>query len=308
MATIKTQIDVTEPWKGFYKQYAQFLGAGIEGYEPYTGSFAAAEIEEERQALELARANVPSVLGAAEAGQRLGEEMLRPEFLDITSDPYATGAMEAAIRPIQDQLFEQALPRIVSQSMNRHSYGGIRHGLVKEAVTRGAATVAGDITAKMAESMYNRRQMLQLSAPMYMTEMAQMGPGFVGAIGAAERKLNQIPIANQYAMWNAQNMGPIEAGREASGGFASLPKPVTTAATTNVNAGFDWMGLMSGLLGGAAIGASIYNTSQGNPVYQPDPTPPAPTSPGGSSGSWWTSGGGGGGGGWGDWGNWGSGE
>lgn len=109
---------------------------------------------------------------------------------DVQNNPYFASAMQAAIRPVQEQFTEQVLPGIRQGAIGAGQMGGSRQGIAEGIATRGYLDTIGDITANMGSQAYGQGlQAVQAGAGIGQgllsggAGLAGMGIGAQGAAG-----------------------------------------------------------------------------------------------------------------------------
>jgi hypothetical protein len=75
---------------------------------------------------------------------------------DVMNNPHLAGAMDAAIRPIFQNLREQVMPGITSDAVATGNVGSSRQGIAEGIASRGALDAAGNITSQMGSQAYGQ--------------------------------------------------------------------------------------------------------------------------------------------------------
>ena len=86
---------------------------------------------------------------------------LRGEYLDIDKNPYIMGAMDAATRPVEEQLLRSILPQTDSQAILQGAYGGSANAVQRGQAIGDTTQAMGDIRAQMAADNYARERGIQ---------------------------------------------------------------------------------------------------------------------------------------------------
>jgi hypothetical protein len=266
---VTTTQNISKPFGQMYEQYGDFLGKGIRKWRPYPGEFLAGRSPWQERAQALRKFQLGQLSGIGRSTMQLGEDMAAGKYLNPDTNPWARMAARGAIRPVMDELFHGAMPRITSASIERGSYSGIRPQLTKVAAMGEAISRAGDITGKIYSDIYGRERTLQIEAPGLIQQGAalqDMKAAQMGKIGGIEQAWAQADIQNEMAKWREAHERRIEMGAAAAPGFQALPMPYTVrgpyggmtmpggsgGGSEAGGAG----GALSGALGGAAMGAS----------------------------------------------------
>lgn len=81
----------------------------------------------------------PDVIAAAQRGLNA----------DLVSDPRTEAAAQAALRPLEQQFFEQVVPGIGSAAQQQGAFGGDRQAIIEAQAARDFSQTAGDVRAKI---------------------------------------------------------------------------------------------------------------------------------------------------------------
>ena len=181
-----TQKTSNEPWKEVqpylkegYERASDLYAPG-EGPQYYPGqTYAPTDpltTEARRMSEYYARNQMGQDVGAIRGayGQTIGSNPLMEAFspnnpysqfignnellkaIDIENNPYFGHAVNAAIRPITEQLTEQALPAIRSGAVQTGQYGGSRQALAEGTAIGKATRAMGDMAGTMASNAYGQ--------------------------------------------------------------------------------------------------------------------------------------------------------
>lgn len=235
----------------------QFFKPYIRGGVPdmYSGSVIPGLNADQRGAQDMMR-------GAAGAQNDMWKDMARTygnmssmDMLDINKNKYAAGAMDAAIRPLQESFSEVQLPGISQEAVTAGGFGGSRQGIAEGIASGKLSQAIGDTTSKMGSDLYgqnlaNLTKMMALG-PQVM-QGATQGAQTLGAVGSQDWALQQAQLQEQKDLFNAQSMLPFQMGTQLAGLSAGIPGgsqiTMMPGATTS-----PWQSI----LGGASMGASV---------------------------------------------------
>lgn len=125
--------------------------------------------------------------------------------LNPESNPYFQSSLNAAIRPIKDNLLQSILPSIRNQSTLAGTYGGSRQGIAEGLAAQGAINKAGDITSQMSSAEYNnaanRGQQAMSFLPTLNSLLTQPGQVLSG-VGETQRGMSQAQLNDLISKWN----------------------------------------------------------------------------------------------------------
>lgn len=256
----------TAPWPGQTPYLSDIFGraqtaANQTPTTPYSGDFIARPNQTQLEALNeatLTAQSLPRNLGMSSID--LAQKSLAGDFLNPTSNPHFMSSVEAALDPVRRTYMNQIIPAIQSKSIAEGAYGGDRERLLQNEAGRGFAEEALKTTSKMAADAYDRERLYQQTAP----ELIKQGLGlqfaptdYLGAVGAQGRGFTQDAIQNELlkiqealqAPWRglSEYSGIVQAGYPGSSSVTTQPGP--TPLTSGIQ----------GALGGASIGASLYD-------------------------------------------------
>ncbi len=195
--------------------------------------------------------------------------------LDVNNNPHLQGTIDAATRPIMQQLTEAILPQITSEAVATGNLGSSRQGIAEGIAGRGALDAIGDVTAEIGSAAYGQGldTFMQTMGMFPMFQSAQVLPEqLLEAVGATERgerlqgdlfELNQPNLAlNNFANLVRGNYGGTSTGEQVQpqgegGGAGALIGLGAQGAGLATSLGFTgpWgmaagagLGILSGLL------------------------------------------------------------
>lgn len=223
---------------------------------PLVAGFDPAQIQGQEMALGAAsgpQTNIAS--NAATMAQFLSGDVLYPE-----SNPALTGHINAAVRPITEQLTQNILPNIRNTAESTGNFGSSRQGIAEGLASQGASRAVGDTTSRIASQAYGQgldafTKNLQL-APQ--TAALQTIPALTtSGVGDVRQALAQQMLGEQTQRFNWEQMLPLLMARELTGIGAAIPggTSTTTATTAQPN---KLMGGLGGALSGAMLGNMLF--------------------------------------------------
>lgn len=129
---------------------------------------------------------------------------------DVNNNPYLYAAAQGAIRPVFEQLTEQALPSIRSGAINTGQYGGSRQALAEGTAIGKATQAALDTTAGMYSDAYNQGLDTMTKAMLFgpqIMSLSQMPAQTLGQLGAAQEGDQQKALSEAMSRWDySQNL------------------------------------------------------------------------------------------------------
>jgi len=209
-----------------------------------------------------ARAGSPLVTNA----QNLTADTMAGNFLNASSNPYLSNAMDAATRPMREAFRQDVMPSIDAAFSSAGRYGS---GLQANAQDRAADTYlqnVGDMTSRMAFSNYGDergRQIAAANAAPTMAELDYLGLERLGQLGAVDEAFAGSALQEDIDRYNfAQEEGRVRLGEflpQVTGGQFSQQ---TTAeplynndAATYLGYGATGANILGGLFGGGSDSA-----------------------------------------------------
>ena len=194
------------------------------------------------------------------------------DALDVNRNPGLRGAVDAAVRPITDNLLTEALPAIRSGSAMHGQYGSSRQGVAEGLAIGKAATAAGDTAAKVVNPAYQAGldAMTKGLALAPSSASAQAIPGLTtSGVGDVRQALQQAMLTegNQNEMMT--KLWPLILGQQYAGMAGAIPGG--GAQTTSVGANpqqpsSTMQGLGLGIAGMGALGNLVSGLGTGLPA------------------------------------------
>ena len=183
-------------------------------------------------------------------------DILGGKFLDPNQDPNLQASLDAAARPINQSLTEQALPNIRGGAVGTRSIGGSRQGIAEGLASGRASQAIGDTSADILSR--NRLAGLDqitktLSLAPQTAATGALPASILDAIGTQNRGLEQAKIDEAIDRHNFEQTLPDQKLAQ----FASLVGGNFGSETTNVGPGPTAPSLFQAIIGGASTGAAI---------------------------------------------------
>lgn len=191
--------------------------------------------------------------------------------MDVNNNPALQGAIQAATRPITQNLQESILPGVRSQAVQEGGYGGSRAGIAEGLAISRANQQAQDAAANLTNQAYQQGQETFARTLALLPQTQQLGTAgsqILSGIGAQNENYQQ-EVLNMIAAQNEFNQsrgwapianlasaiyGGIQPGTvtSTSGGGASRGRSALTGAASGAALG---TAVMPGI--GTAVGAGI---------------------------------------------------
>jgi len=203
----------------------------------------------------LGAANTQNALGGQAAG---ATDFLLNSALSPSTNPALQGTIDAAVRPINEQLTREALPGVRSEARMAGQYGGSRQGIAEGMAIQGAQRAAGDTAAQVANQGYQSGMdaMVKTLGLVPQTQGAQVtGSLTQSGVGDVQQNLqqNQLDELIQRYMYGQQKN--YLASKDILGLAMGIPNAGTTSSVSGGNNGT--ASALSGALGGATLGTAI---------------------------------------------------
>lgn len=232
------------------RQFAANVPQRYQG--PTTAGFDPSQTAGQEQALGAAS----TVGGLAKSGAQTSNFYTGGDIWNPASNPNLQGAVDASVRPIYQNLTEQALPAIRQGDITTGNFGGSRQGIAEGLASRGASQAAGDTASKLVQSEYETNVNAQLKALglLPQTQQAQLAEATTtSGVGDVRQQQRQREIDDQISKFNYDQYAPFLQSKEILSLLQGLPggSTTTTGSVPQSNPG-----IMQGL-GGAAAGASL---------------------------------------------------
>lgn len=277
----QTTSNTTKPWAAaepyFTDLYTQ-AGQALAGTPTkFTGDLYAAPTPAQLQAVDAMKGvanngNLPALAqqtwANATAGGTLAGDTIAGKYLDPGSNPYIAQAVEAARRPIEQQLTRQILPGIQDQSIAQGAYGGSGFGTAQGLAISDFTQQALDAANKVYYQNYSDERNRQMQAVQLAAQAAALGQAgteqaltpstILGQAGTQEQAWQQAALdaalqkfgLDQSTPWTGlNNMASILT----AGGFNQQDGTSKTTVKTNPGVG----GLLQGAIGLAGLASGF---------------------------------------------------
>ena len=180
---------------------------------------------------------------------------------DPTYNPALQGAVDAAVRPIQQNWTDVVAPGIRnSPEFVGQNFGSSREGIATGIGAGRTAQAIGDTTSKMLEDLYKTNQSAQLQALGLLptVQAAQAQPALTtGAVGDTQQAEAQAKINAEIQKFNYSQWAPFLSSATLAQIAGSLPGEGATS-TANVPPPPDmWKQVLAGGATGAAAGSLL---------------------------------------------------
>jgi len=179
--------------------------------------------------------------------------------MDVNNNPALQGAIQAAIRPVTQNLNENILPGIRADAVAQGGYGGTRAGIAEGLAMAKANQSAQDAAATMANQAYQSGQDTFSKTLAFLPQASSVGTmpsSIISGIGAQNENYQQE--LNDYAAQMAgyqqtKGWGPL--ANLASAIYGGIqPGTVSTSTAPTTSKG---RSALSGAAAGAAMGTAI---------------------------------------------------
>lgn len=236
-----TSTSETKPWQPMATELQSLWQQGNQALGAMPTGPNATQLE----AMDWLKGVAPQLGQGASDLRNLGIAQARGDFLDPASNPFITGAVEAAQRPLRDQL-DQNILQIGDAAQLAGAYGGDRERLLRGQALGDFNQSALDIaTQTYAQNYANERQLQQNAGNLIgIADALSMAPGqLLGALGDQEYSWAlEMPWAGLDRMAALLQLGQ---GYGTSKGTQTGPAQSTGG------------GIFSGALGGASAGSAF---------------------------------------------------
>ena len=212
------------------------------------------------------------------AGQAAGaNQFLLGDVLDPQTNPHLRSAINAAVRPINENYLETILPGIRGEAITAGQLGGSRQGIAEGIAARGTQRQVADTAATMANQGY-QSGLDAMTKGLALTPQTLQGltvPGLTtGAVGDVQRGMSQQLLDEQAYKHMYAQMAPWLAAKEVAAVGAGLPGGTNVSTTPNpvqqsnplgqaLGLGSLALGLIPGMQPFAAMGSAASGLMQG---------------------------------------------
>lgn len=213
--------------------------------------FNATQLQAQNQVL----TNAPKQQSGADTGLSASNWLLSGAALDPNSNPALRGTIDAATRPLFENLTQVALPQIRSDALGTGNMGSSRQGIAEGLAIKGTQDAAGDAASKIAFQGYNagldsmNRALGALPGTIDTQNQSALSIGAVGDVNQQQQQAVLDEAKNKYIQ---QQMLPLEIGKE----LVNLVGAIPSAGATNT-AITPGPSLFQNLLGAGLTAASL---------------------------------------------------
>lgn len=260
----KTTTDVvnktatTTPYQPAQGGLDAMLAAAQSAYNatPKTASFTGPN-QDQTDAVNYLRSNAGATSTGVDGLRQLATDELAGKYLDPATNPYITGAVNAALNPIQQTLNKNILS-ISDAAQAAGAYGGDRSQLLKSTALNDWQTNSADTSANIYYQNYVNERNLQQGAGGLLSQantLALEPAKILSSIGDQEQSWNMAQIAAaQQAPW--QGLSQWQSALGAAQPYSSTTTQGTDTSTASA-AGGGVGGALSGAVGGASAGSAF---------------------------------------------------
>jgi len=188
----------------------------------------------------------------------LASQFLLGPVLFPESNPALAAATQAAIRPLEQQFSNVTLPGIRGEAITAGGFGGSRQGIAEGLAAQGLAQTSGDVTASIQANAFQQSLDAMTRALFAAPATAQLEflpSTAVGAVGAQNQQLAQARLSEEAQKFIAEQLIPFSVAQDIAALAFGFPGG-TTASTSTIEGGRGG-GVISKILGGLGIAASI---------------------------------------------------
>lgn len=256
------QSSSNEPWapyQPYLKDYAQELDANIGQRQYYGGDMVADFTPDQLKSMGM-------LTGAADDlstyNNQLGASMgtfMDPSFMDPNRNPYQSGYVDAALRPIDQRYNEQVMPGIRGNSRmtGGSDYGSTRQGVAEGIATRGYLDTVGDVTSRINTDLYGKNidatQRAMSMSPM-LAQMMGVPGSLYGQVGSMQQIQNQGETNANVDKYNWERDLSTEDMYRLMGSMQNNPYNSQTKSVSDGGGG-----TFMNIAGGAMMGSSLWD-------------------------------------------------
>lgn len=266
MGSKKSQTTQTEqkvePWSAAKPYFNDLYSTANEialknANTPYTGQLYAAPtaaqlaaVDQYKQMAADPRVNAGQSIGwnGAQALNTLAQDTLSGKYMSPDSNPYLAAAVEAAKRPLEQNLTRNILPSIQDQSILQGAYGGSGLGTAQSLAISDFTQQALDVANRMYADNYARERAYQQNAGQLLaqamglqqagTDAGLTGATLLGQAGAQEQAWQQAALNADLQKYLLNQQMPLEnltnlANILTAGGYNQSQGTQTTTVKTS---------------------------------------------------------------------------
>lgn len=208
-----------------------------------------------------------AVIGAAPRIGELAQNAANTSNFWLSDAPWLAennvglrSAIDAATRPIQQNLMESTLPSIRGGAQTAGGFGGSRQGIAEGLASGRASQAIGDTGAKLAQDAYSTNVEAQMKAMglLPQTQAAQSAEGLaLSGVGDVRQAMAQALLGEQVNNFNWDQMAPFLQSKEIMSLLSGIPGG-STVSTGSTPQGNPLMGALGGAAAGASLGSAIF--------------------------------------------------
>jgi hypothetical protein len=180
---------------------------------------------------------------------------MSPDALDITKNPGLAGNIEAATRPIEQQLTESTLPAIRDSAEKSGNFGSSRQGIAEGLASGRASQAIGDATSGIVSKAYDTNVNAQLKALGLLPSTVgtqTTGDLTTSNVGDVRQGMSQALLGQDVSNFNYDQLAPYLQSKDIMSLLTGLP-----GGTTQTTSSGPQKNPLTSALGGAAAGASL---------------------------------------------------
>lgn len=248
------------PWSGvqpfltdlFSQAQTQYQNASATG--PYMGPQFARPTPASLagQQFQLGAADAFAGSGAAGDLINLGQKTIQGDFLHPESNPYIGSYIDAALRPVKEEFYENTLPQLSSAAISQGAYGGSRDGVLNGIAAGKFTDTLADTTSNILYNNYLQERQNQMAGGDLLTQGMglQLLPGQIYQdIGQQQQQVDQQLIDEARYLTTA----PTDYNSQLLSQYASLLQPGLGFGQSSSSGGSGG-GIIPGAVGGGLTG------------------------------------------------------
>ena len=199
-----------------------------------TGSQIAGFNPTQLQAQQQVLTNAPKQQAGADTGLASSNWLLSGAALDPNSNPGLRGAIDAATRPLFENLTQTILPSIRGEAAGSGNIGSSRQGIAEGLATQGTQRAASDAASNIAFSGYNagldsmNRALGSLGSTLDAQNSSALG---IGAVGDVNQQQQQMVLDEATQKYMQGQLLPLEIGKELVNLVGAIPSAGATNST-----------------------------------------------------------------------------
>jgi hypothetical protein len=265
-----TTTQKVEPWDAAKPYFETLYGAAQTAFQntdrtPYTGDLYATPNATQQQALDLFRSAAGGAGTGAAPTRALAMDTINGKYMDPASNPWLAGAVEAARRPLENQLMRQILPSIEDQSIAQGAFGGAGNGTARGLAVSDFTQQALDMANRTYAENYARERAYQMQAPALFAagdQMSLLPAQLMDLAGSQQQGWDQAALDANLQRYNINQAAPWAGLGEWAqilngGGFSSAG--TTARAPTSGMASF-----LQGAAGVGGLASSLMGSGGGD--------------------------------------------